>query len=138
MLAHFRVAFFDVFNIDFYNFKNFCRFRGATLIFLRFGMVGKSSATKTSKLQKFDIDFYNFGRFRSATLIFLRFGRVWGGFWEGLGKVWGGFGGHFWDSFLDACIWTSLRKCSWRLLGSILEGSGRVWGGFWEGLGNQK
>ena len=37
-----------IFYIDFYNF---CRFRGATLVCLRFGKVGKSSATKTSKLK---------------------------------------------------------------------------------------
>ena len=40
-----------MFYIDFYNF---CRFLGA-ILFLRFGKVGKSSATKTSKVKKFEI-----------------------------------------------------------------------------------
>ena len=43
-----------MFYIDFYNF---CHFLGA-ILFLRFGKVGKSSATKTSKLKNFEISMW--------------------------------------------------------------------------------
>ena len=39
------------------DFSNFCRFLG-TIFFLRFGKVGKGSATKTSKLKNFEISMW--------------------------------------------------------------------------------
>ena len=58
------------------------------------------------------------------------------GFWEGFGASWSLLN-RFFASLFGACIWHTLWKGSWSLLGSILARFGEIWEGSGEDLGSQ-